>query len=690
MTEGQSEADGRFTLAGLYEGSYRVTARASGYAQATRSGATGGEPIEIVLAPGGTITGQVVDESNRPVDNFSVDADPTSRPDGRFVFRGGSERVVDPDGRFTLDSLAENTYVVRAESPEMVAASVSGVKVTAGQTVDVGRIRLTRGGLVRGMVVDSTGAPIAGANVSVRGAGNDMIFRGDGGTVPSDGGGIFEVRGVPLGRADVIATHSNYAAGRITVEVEAGKTADARVVLSQGGRIEGYARKRDGTPLPGRVQVTPLQMGGIDMASRPALAPVAADGSFVVEHVAPGRVRVLLMQGTPSQMMSVMSKEAEVREGEATAVELSSREILVTGRVTRSGVPQPGLRVTMRIQGGAVMVMSMSGPLSAPPPTSGPQRGLGRTREDGSYELLLDDAGEAMVRVETPDGKQALLNRQEAIPDADSHNLDLALTGVTLTGMVVDKLTEKGVAEARVSASPKKGSGPGTSAESGPDGRFTMDVEPGELRLRASASGYAEGALEVSVGQSGLNDVRVDLSKGLAIEGKVLDPQGRPVPGIVLMATSAGPREGRSSRMSLGLADGSFRLEGLPAKPHSLLAGNARDGFAFRALVSPGAKDIALTLQPGGKVRARVVGPDGQPAERVMVALESVGGVPASLPMSSAVSDAQGLAELELPAGPIELFARKGELRATRTVTLATGGMAAVELALKAEPPPKD
>jgi hypothetical protein len=137
----------------------------------------------------------------------------------------------------------------------------------------------------------------------------------------------------------------------------------------------------------------------------------------------------------------------------------------------------------------------------------------------------------------------------------------------------------------------------------------------------------------------------------------------------------------------MGLADGSFRLDGLPSTPHSLLAGSGRAGFAFRAMVAPGTKDIALTLQPGGKVRVRVLAADGQPAERVMVSLQGVGGVPASMAIGSAMTDSQGTAELDLPVGAIELDAHKGALSARQTVNVSAGGTAAAELTLKAEGP---
>src|SRR5437773_1569861 len=62
----------------------------------------------------------------------------------------------------------------------------------------------------------------------------------------SEPSGAFEIRGVPEGRRQVVATHPDYAGADATVDVAVTKgPAEARLVLTQGGRIEGQARKRD-------------------------------------------------------------------------------------------------------------------------------------------------------------------------------------------------------------------------------------------------------------------------------------------------------------------------------------------------------------------------------------------------------------------------------------------------------------
>ena len=62
--------------------------------------------------------------------------------------------------------------------------------------------------------------------------------------------GSFELRGVAEGRLRMTATHPDYVPPEIAVEFDTLKgPVETRLVLSRGGRIEGVAHRRDGTPL---------------------------------------------------------------------------------------------------------------------------------------------------------------------------------------------------------------------------------------------------------------------------------------------------------------------------------------------------------------------------------------------------------------------------------------------------------
>ena len=59
--------------------------------------------------------------------------------------------------------------------------------------------------------------------------------------------------------------------------------------------------------------------------------------------------------------------------------------------------------------------------------------------------------------------------------------------------------------------------------------------------------------------------------------------------------------------------DGTFELEALGETPLNIVVGSRKTGFAFQAGVRPGAHDVVLRLSPGGTIRVRVLGADGEP-----------------------------------------------------------------------------
>ncbi len=676
-----TEADGTFVVAGLEPGAYRLTAQAAGYAGAEKPAEAGPERVEIVLTPGGAIAGSVVDDAGHAVGVFQANANPVrderAQPGVVMIGPRGSS-VSGTDGRFLIEDVAEGTYVVEASAAGRANAHVAGVKVTAGSTTDAGTIRLTAGGTVRGTVTDSTGQTVPGAVISVHGPGEDYMMAGETPQGVSDPSGAFEVTGVAAGVVDVTAAHPNYAEGRASgVEVDPAKgPAEAKIVLSQGGRIEGWVRRRDGTGIPrAYVNVIPRSAGA---RSDPGMQITNADGGFVVEHLPPGRVSMALMNRSGMGYASSNLTEVDVREGETTPVEIRSREILVSGHVTRGGAPLAGVRLTLR--GERLMMMSFgSGGSEVPVAPAGPQRMTAVSGEDGGYEMIAEQAGQVRLLAERVDGRGSFPGRTVDLPDTDAFTLDLAFTGITLTGIVIDRDTEQPVSRARVSAATAKPEGDrpilAVGAETGDDGRFQMDVEPGDYRVSAGAEGYGRSEVEITVGSGGAGDVRLALSRGLTLAGKVVDTQGNGVGGLMVFAEAAG-RDG--DRLSSGgtdtLPDGSFQIGGLKAMPHSIVAQSVSGAFATRDGVTPGERDVVLTLRPGGKVLVRVVGPEAQPVEGAWATVGrfNVG----------SRTDARGVAEMMTPAGTLELRARKDRLEGSATVTVTEGGTAAAEIRL--------
>ncbi len=512
----------------------------------------------------------------------------------------------------------------------------------------------------------------------------DLQDYGEKGT-QTDGQGAFEVRGLPTGKVDLTAAHPSYAEGYVAgVDVDPTKPpVETKIVLAAGGRIEGTAHKRDGGPIVGAgIRVRPVLPEDRDILWSSGMTPVAADGTFAIDHVRAGHVVVGLMAGSEGRYQSVQTLEIDVREGETTPVEFVSREILVSGRVTRGGAPASGLRLDMRGEGG-VRISSGAGAGEVIAAPTGPQLGTGTTSEDGTYALLVGSPGRYHLSTRAITGGAYLGTRQVDVPDADTFVFDVDVGGVPVTGIVVAKADDSPVAKADVSLSSKeRDRSRFRGAVTGADGRFQVDALPGEYTARASADGYADSRQDITIGEGGA-EVRLALARGLTIAGRVVDAGGRPAGGCPVSVHT--PSDGGYGEFLVTLSDGSFQAKGLVARAYTLFAGSSLAGFAVRSGVSAGTSNVTLALQPGGQARLRVRGPDGLPLSRARAELRRVDGVPVDNEAMEgmATSDALGMLLLTLPAGADEINVAKEKLQGTVTVNIPSGGTASAEVVLK-------
>ena len=690
--EATTGEDGAFVLAGLKPGNVVLNARAPGYARAQQTAAAGAEDVELVLDSGGTITGTVVDGRGQGVEGASVTARTGADENDGWAMATADEG----GGRFTLHDVRPGVYVLEGRAPGHGNGTASGVRVAAGRAVEAGPLRLRTGGTVRGTVVDATGEPVPGASVRVE----TGTPRGLDTTVQTDGAGAFEIGGTPTGRFNVSARHPAFAPARVPAEIDAeGDDADVRIVLGRGGRVEGAVRRRNGQPFAGaQVMITPARRDIALGDAGPARAMVADDGSFAAEHVAPGPSQLVVLApvapsgpgAAPTQFQSITQRDVAVAEGETAVVDVATREVVVTGRLTRAGEPVAGVTVSFASRGGR-SVFSSTGVAAAAP---GPQPLAGVTREDGAYELLVFEPGPYMAMRRAAEGVSTPLrdaNRPPGqqgmtidVPDVAVHTVDFTLGGAIVAGIVVDEDAGAPVPRAYVYFGGKAGFG---SGEAGPDGRFRFDVEPGEGKLRAMSEGFAPTEMPLTVSESGAADVRVEMSRGLEIAGRVEDASGRQHGDVQVSCRGNEPTTGPGG-FAITLPDGSFRVKGLPEGSYTLVAGSELAGYGLRSGVRTGATDVVLTLRPPARLRVRVLDAAGQPVPKATVRLESVGGEPVFLPgRSGGQTEADGTVEIAVPEGSCSVQARIESRSGRTTVDARAGGVVPVDVALTEAPP---
>src|SRR5215831_15526345 len=132
-----------------------------------------------------------------------------------------------------------------------------------------------------------------------------------------------------------------------------------------------------------------------------------------------------------------------------------------------------------------------------------------------------------------------------------------ALYGQTgsVSVQVRDASTNTPIAGVEIKLTPAADMDATTAAQTGVDGKATFDHLPdGQFFLESAIDGYlvSGGARSVQVRDGGVAAVNVRLSRSTTLEGRVLDEDGRPMPGVSVVGNFA---EVQSD------AEGRFRIE---------------------------------------------------------------------------------------------------------------------------------
>jgi hypothetical protein len=173
---GGSKLDFRFT--DLLPGKYVFLVKAPGYAQ-TRSeevDVLSGETtagVAITLVEGGHIKGRLVDNTGEPLARVKVKLmhetyDPSLPFEELFLVPPEQEKTVSSGskGAFKMSNIRPGTYVVKIEGETVARRVIKNIVVTEGGTQDLGRIKLTKGGRIRGVAYNESGKPAQGVKVT--------------------------------------------------------------------------------------------------------------------------------------------------------------------------------------------------------------------------------------------------------------------------------------------------------------------------------------------------------------------------------------------------------------------------------------------------------------------------------------------------------------------------------------------
>lgn len=618
MARATSAADGSFELTGLEPGVYALWAEHPVSGSAVVPGVRAGtQDTSVGLVEGIFVAGKVVGSDEKPVAGALVTA--ILAVNSRFF-----EAVSDGQGAFRIGPVPKGDYTL--------VASKEGLLPTRGSTKDRNdrkggelQLVLETPRSVSGVVTQG-GKLVAGARVSLEG-GHER--RSD----TSDAAGAFRLTGLRSGSYRVEAALGAQVA---TEDVWLERKADATEVeleLAAGAVVEGTVRDAAGAPIA-EVQV--------NASGRGAKAKGSTD--------AQGRFRLTVPAGRYWVEASAKGYLPPVPSTGAEAVENRGRELAAGERAVFDFVLEKGVTVRGSAADGAgnalaeVELELSQSDLEVTAAGASPARGRkwspgsrasGRSEEDGTFALEGLRPGKYVLTATHPRFRP--WKRELEVPAQDVRVL--LSGGAAVSGRVVD---EQGLAQggARLNLmpdvdlstelrNPERFNG-AKEAEANEQGEFSLEgVEDGKYVLVASVRDRQRLSLRSATQRlvvSRQESVRVELAleAGLPLSGRVVDGQGRPIPGARVTASPSQTRmkldvvqllKGGSMASAETGPDGAFSLEHLAPGEYQLFASKEglRPAGDVRTPAKAGDRDVRLVLEALQRLTGRVIDGAGKP-----------------------------------------------------------------------------
>lgn len=475
--------DGSYEIAGLVPGAYTVSATAEGFAPATVAGIhlrVGDRfRLDLGLSRPTALAGTVTDGSGAPVSGALVTSTgpwPTGGGMGRARGPGREgpaslAAVTDLSGRFRIEGMEPGRLRLSARKDAGWASTV--VEVGEGET---GRADLTlvEGGMVSGVVRDSSGSPVPSVTVAA----------------------LLDGRPARPGESDVATTD---AAGGYRLALAPG--AYGLAALRPTGTF-----RRGRPPVLAKVTVTVGQPVQADLVLPDE--PAATLWGHVVEPGGAPSAGAFVWAGTLGPGMQATQADAEGAFGlspaAGTEVSIAARN---GGRAVSASATPPASDMVLVLQPGATLHGDLAGD---PAPESftvtlGGQ-GIGAGPGPGAHQFAgasfdLDDVlpGAVSVHVRTGDGRVG--DAEVSLASGGSANVAVPLSpAATIAGRLVDATTGQPVPRARVLVD-----GNASRRGVGADGRFTRVVSVGAHEVTVLATGYARSSLSVNAGPQGVD-----------------------------------------------------------------------------------------------------------------------------------------------------------------------------------------
>ena len=617
-----SDASGAFTIDGLPAGRYRLRAEKKGLSPVERgpidvrtgSTLTG---MDIRFESGATLTVRLVDPMKKPVRGLSVELleqGPGSgrRPPVRSEARAVPARQISPGegGKYTIDHLDPGTYTVRLLVTDWGDIEKENVRLNTGETTDLGTIVVHEGRSFSGLVTDSSGAPVRGAEVTASWRdGSRTSTR----SATTGADGRYRIGGIAVTFAEsVVARAKGFAPSRRD-GANAGDTA-VDFVLDRGGAIVGRVEITGGGAITGlRVVAYRESTRDDDRGSAGAEGREASgadvSGAFRVEDLEPGTYTVEIAAGGHSAVKKTGIQVQAGQDADAGTVMFASG-LSVHGRVLagRDDAPVAGATIVV-----ALSRLPMAGADLLPASATGAVSGA-----DGSFSIEGLQSGILDMTIDHPRFSPSHL-RVNLTSDQEMPDLIVRLyRGGTLTGLVFDSQKQP-VPEVHVLIFDGGGVYLQTAVTDA-DGRYTVaSLSPGSYQVMRQGDGggltLGIGAKPAVIAEDETTEVDLDTGPRIFLSGKILRGDA-PLANTTLSLIAVGTNSTAVFKSTRSDAEGAYRIgldHGGPYQAFVSIAGaNGPGGSSTTNLTVPEQPEVQQDIVFAVKaISGHVTGSDG-------------------------------------------------------------------------------
>lgn len=543
---------------------------------------------KVTLTRGG-LSGQLF--VNEALDR-SRDIHAITNAEGKYVFAN-----VEPHDRYSIEAEADGYS--RSEMPNVIVDALGDKTLPP--------IMLGVGASLSGIVLDTAGNPVPGANLILQG----MFLAVGGEASPdsieatTDGEGKYLINNVPPGNRslDVRAEgYANLTKSGLVFRGEEPLTMTITVEIAE--MICGKVISKTGTPVAG-AKVLAMSFSN---ASKNCRDTTLSDenGEFCLTSVAPGQYTIAVTaQGFRA------GHENRVKPGGAGLVIELVEQGLVSGRVLANGnAPASAYTVQLRQTHPGQKITSRIG------------KPLTLTNSDGSFSIECTQSGTFMIEAGAAGFAPTFSEEFRFTQGQPMNNVIVRLTsGGSITGIIVDP-DGKPVPRPRVTTHANDWTNSlfdralgdqfptnvtQTAATGNGAGRFELKNLTAETyQIRVRAPGFCETTMkDVFVTEGKATDVgQVKLIRGGEITGTVIDLAGQPVVGARISLNPDGRSGDELPRIysAQSGADGKYVLRNVwPGKYKlSALRGGNDAGDIFASLATNQNSIQQVSIQDGG------------------------------------------------------------------------------------------